>query len=221
MKSSFIKVCGIQNQEEALGCLAAGANTLGLLLGLTHLADDKITLEAAQGIVAAVPPVTRTVMVTHLLSAAEIARMAGSAGVTSIQIHDDLPVEGVLQLRQMLPTIELIKAVHVTGDEALKKAKQYAPHVDFLLLDSRTKDRLGGTGLVHDWDLSASIVRAVGIPVILAGGLNPENVEAAIAKVRPAGIDANSGLETVDARKDYAKVRNFAVAGQRCLGSLR
>lgn len=216
-KVPFIKVCGIQSLKEATESLASGANTLGFLLGLTHTAEDKITPELAARIIAELPASVRTVMVTHLLDADEIAFIARKVKVSAIQVHDDLPVKGMEKLRKELRGIELIKAIHVTGPEALLKAKSYEPCADFLLLDSRTTDRLGGTGQTHDWTISRQIVRQSAIPVILAGGLNPGNVGHAIDMVRPAGIDANSGLEHPDGSKDQAKIRSFAEQGRRLL----
>jgi phosphoribosylanthranilate isomerase len=156
-------------------------------------------------------------MVTHLLDAEKIIEIARKTGVSAIQVHDDLPIEGMKKLRQALPDTELIKAIHVTGPQAAEKAKLYESYADFLLLDSRTADRLGGTGLTHDWNLSRQIVGASSIPVILAGGLNPENVAMAIRTVAPAGIDANSGLEDLQGRKDPVKLESFANQGQTLL----
>jgi phosphoribosylanthranilate isomerase len=100
--------------------------------------------------------------------------------------------------------------VHVTGEDAVGHALAYAAVADALVLDSRTADRLGGTGLTHDWSVSARIVAAVApLPVYLAGGLTPENVAEAVARVRPAGVDVNSGVEDADGRKDAAKMRAF------------
>ncbi|MFA5591753.1 MAG: phosphoribosylanthranilate isomerase [Micavibrio sp.] len=212
----FIKVCGVRNGDEALGAALAGANTIGLLMGLTHLAEDGITPQAGKKIVAALPDTIRTVMVTHLLDAGEIASIAGIAGVGAVQIHDDLPVEEIIKLRGLMPAAELIKTVHVTGEEAIGAACEYEPYVDMILLDSRTADRLGGTGMVHDWAVSRAIVERVSVPVILAGGLNPDNINRAIAEVAPAGIDANSGLEHPDGSKDFEKIRLFAQAGKNC-----
>lgn len=212
----FIKVCGIQTPEEAIGAVKAGANTIGLLLGLTHLASDGITPETGRASVSALPKDIRTVMATHLLDAKQISIIADFVGVSAVQIHDDLPVKGIQELRRLLPRHELIKAVHVTGEDAIPKARSYASYVDYLLLDSRTKDRLGGTGLTHDWDISRRIVLEAGKPVILAGGLKPENVTAAIEKVGPAGVDANSGLEHPDGSKDFEKIAAFAQAGLAC-----
>ncbi len=206
----IVKVCGIRNEAEALGAVEAGANTIGLLLGLTHLSEDEVTAELAAKIVRLVPAGVRTVMVTHLLDPVRIADLARQVGVSAVQVHGDAPVQAVIELRRLLPDRELIKAIHVGGPEALEQARLYAPHVDMLLLDSRTAERLGGTGLTHDWSVSRRIVDAVETPVVLAGGLNPENVAAAIEQVRPAGVDANSGLEHPDGAKDFAKIGRFA-----------
>ena len=212
-----IKVCGIQSLPEAFNSIAAGANTLGFLMGLTHKAEDRIDEGKAAFIIARLPASVRTVMVTHLFDADKIIDIAQKTGVSAIQVHDDLPIEGMTKLRQQLPKIELIKAVHVTGPEAVEKAKLYEAHADFLLLDSRTADRLGGTGMTHDWNLSRKIVHMSSIPVVLAGGLTPENVATAIQTVRPAGIDANSGLEDTHGIKDPAKVSAFAAQGRALL----
>ena len=80
--------------------------------------------------------------------------------------------------------------------------------MDGIILDSRTTDRLGGTGLTHDWSISRRIVEELPLPVILAGGLTPDNLEAAINAVHPYAVDVNSGVET-DQKKDPEKVRKF------------
>lgn len=213
----FIKVCGIQTLEDALLCLDAGANTLGFLVGLTHLAEDKICSEQAGPIIAQIKDRARTVMVTHLTDPDEVTKIAKKIGVSTIQIHDDMPVEAIKILRETLPGLTLIKAVHVIGNDALQKARLFEDSVDFILLDSRTKDRLGGTGVTHDWNISRQIVLQSKLPVILAGGLNPSNIDAAIESVKPAGIDANSGLENREGRKDFQKVAAFVKAGLNVL----
>jgi phosphoribosylanthranilate isomerase len=96
--------------------------------------------------------------------------------------------------------VSLVRVIHVTGIEAVEEAKQIAPYVDGLLLDSgnpdKPEDGLGGTGRIHNWELSAEIVRLAEKPVFLAGGLRPDNVAEAISKVRPYGVDVCSGLRT-------------------------
>ncbi len=199
--SPIIKVCGIQNANEALGAIEAGANTIGLLLGVPEYVEDKITPEIAKQIVASVPEGVRTVMVTHLLDVNEIVEIAEYTGVTAIQVHNNLDTEGMKQLQQNLHNIELIKAIHVMDNTAIEQAKMYEPYSDMILLDTKTKDRIGGTGQTHDWNISVKIANELKIPVILAGGLNPQNIKEAIMKVKPGGIDANSGLEHCDGSK--------------------
>jgi len=205
-----IKVCGIQNANEALGAIEAGANTIGLLLAVPEYVEDKITPEIAKQIVASVPEGIRTVMVTHLLKVNEIVEIAEYTGVSAIQVHNDLSTSDMEQLRIKVPELEIIKAIHIVDNSAVEQAKMYEPYCNMILLDTKTGGRVGGTGKTHDRNISKEIVNELNIPVILAGGLNPENVESAINKVNPYGIDANSGLEHEDGSKDFKKVRLFA-----------
>lgn len=205
----IIKVCGIQNQEEAKGSVKAGANTLGFLIGVPEYVEDKITPEKAKEILDSVPEGIRTVMVTHLMDVNEIIKIAKHTGVSAVQVHNELDTVGMKQLRQNLNNIELIKAIHVQDHKAVKQAKVYESCSDMILLDTKVKDRIGGTGLTHDWKISQRIVKKLSIPVILAGGLNPQNVNEALRTVKPAGIDANSGLENEEGVKDFEKIRLF------------
>ena len=104
---------------------------------------------------------------------------------------------------------KLIQAIHVVNDTAIAEAAALEPLVDALLLDSRTAERIGGTGQTHDWSISRRIVEACGKPVILAGGLTPTNLASALAAVRPAGVDVNSGVENAAGEKDPDRVRSF------------
>ena len=209
----FIKVCGIQNLQEAQMCADLGVTHLGFLVGITHQAEDKITQEDAKNIISEISGV-ETVMVTHLLDYEKIAEIAKDINVTTIQIHDDLDIDGIINLKKALPNVTLIKAVHVENIESIEKAKKYEElsELSYLLLDSRTKDRLGGTGKTHDWNISKAIVEKINKPVILAGGLNENNIKDAISTVNPAGIDANSGVENDDGSKNLKKVKAFVSA---------
>jgi len=109
----------------------------------------------------------------------------------------------------LFPDRKFIKAIHVNIDDAVEKAMFYKPIVDAILLDTRTEDRLGGTGIAHDWNLSKKIKETLSCPVILAGGLSPLNVETAIKIVNPYGVDANSKLKNAEGTKDRKKVKDF------------
>ena len=98
--------------------------------------------------------------------------------------------------------------------DAVERASQFAPYCDALLLDSRTHDRLGGTGRTHDWSVSRHVVDTVNVPVTLAGGLRAENVAEAIRVVHPYALDVNSGVDAHDGRKDPRRLREFMSAAR-------
>lgn len=215
----FVKICGLRDEAEAGAALAAGATAFGVLAGLTHRAEDEVTASAAAGILRHLPAGMDTVLVTHLRDPDAVAALQAVVGARSIQVHDAMTVPDLARLRGLVPRLRLLKAIHVTGAGALEEALAYAPVADALLLDSRTADRLGGTGRTHDWSLSARIVAAVAPrPVYLAGGLRPENVAEAIRQVRPAGVDVNSGVEDGGGRKDAARMSAFVARALAALG---
>ena len=179
----FVKVCGIQTREEADAAVDCGATALGFLVGLTHSAEDEIGESEARAVVGRLPTGTEAVLVTHLLDPERVAGLAASVGAHTVQIHGEMAVADLRRLRALTPSARLLKAVHVTGEGALGDALSHAAHADALVLDSRTADRLGGTGRTHDWSISARIVDTVApLPVYLAGGLRPENVAEAVAR---------------------------------------
>jgi phosphoribosylanthranilate isomerase len=211
MEFPFIKICGIQTMLEASICVEAGATAIGCLVGLTHKAEDKVTAEQASRIFALVPRKVLTVMVTHLTLADDILAFAKQINPRAIQVHGDTSPEEVGKLSKVVGAgVRLIKNVHVMSSESVSEAVRWdAEPVSAVLLDSRTADRLGGTGQTHDWRVSAKIVDAVRHPVILAGGLNPGNVAQAIEIVRSSGVDVNSGVENADGSKSISAVREF------------
>ena len=124
-----------------------------------------------------------------------------------------LAPETVRELRSQIAPVQMMVTIPVRGPEAVEVARQYAPCADYLLVDTADPRTgvVGATGHVHDWTISARIVRAVDVPVVLAGGLGPENVLEAIERVRPAGVDSETRTSRTDdrRRKDPQKVRRF------------
>ena len=210
----FIKVCGIRSVEEAAGAVDAGATAIGVLVGVAESVPDRVTPDVGKKIAASVPGGVTTVMVTHLTDPEEVADIAGYMKVRAVQVHGDMDVRGIRTLRSFLPGVLIIKTIHVTGDESAFRAREFAAAADMLLLDTAAGGKIGGTGVTHDWSVSAEIVESSRVPVILAGGLNPENVAAAIEQVKPHGVDANSGLEHGDGSKDFEKIKAFVAAAQ-------
>ena len=188
-----------------------GADALGFLVGLKSPSPDSIDEGLAAEIVAALPPFVSSVLVTQLTSPDEVVGLAMRIGVSTIQLHGDVTPEQAGLIKQQLPNVKICRGIHVTGEESIAMAKQYASVVDAVLLDtiSHETGQSGGTGRTHDWSISRKIVEALDIPVILAGGLTPENVATAIQAVRPYAVDVNSGTKGPDGLKDPARLKAF------------
>lgn len=210
-----VKVCGVRSAEDLRTVLDAGADDIGLICGTTHFSEDALTPGEASALASMAPADASTVLVTHLVDPAEILALAALIGVRGIQLHGPVDDAATAAVMAGARGLRVTRALHVVDRMGLREIPALARTADALLLDSRTADRLGGTGQVHDWSISARIRALAGAtPVILAGGLTPENVAAAIAAVRPAGVDANSGLEDARGDKDPGRVRDFVAAAR-------
>lgn len=215
------KICGIVSKEDALLAVAHGADALGFLVGLDYPSDDETTETDAAAIIAAVPPFVSTVLVTHRLEPGWIIAAARSMHCTSLQLHGDFPLEQIPALRSALPHVKISRVAHVEHEGSLVLAATIGGWADAVHLDTRTATRLGGTGLVHDWTLSARIVGQAKVPAILAGGLTPQNVGQAIEIVRPYAVDVNSGVDLEGSpRKSPDKLRAFGDAVRRAYSEL-
>lgn len=204
-----VKICGNRTADDIALAVASGADAIGVISGIRHRSEDAHAPAAAAALVRQTPVFVTSVLVTHLITAGEVIALQAQVQAAAIQLQDDFPIEGLLTLREALPAVRLIKAVSVVDASAIETALRFEPFADALLLDSRTRDRIGGTGQVHDWSISRRIVEQVRKPVILAGGLTPDNVAEAIAQVRPYGVDVNTGVKAADGAKDASKVRSF------------
>lgn len=210
-----VKICGIVDVEDALMAASQGADAAGLIVGVRHKSEDAIEPEQARQIVQSLPAFTLSVLVTHLVDAESIVNLWSHVESGAIQLQDDiLPME-IRLLRQQLPAVPLIKAIHVTGPQALVKAKEWEGLVDALVADTLMSpdERIGGTGKAHDWEISRRITEKSSLPLILAGGLTPENVALAIEIVRPYAVDVNSGVDNPQhqsrGKKDLERLTAF------------
>ncbi|MEO0361770.1 MAG: phosphoribosylanthranilate isomerase [Pseudomonadota bacterium] len=209
-----VKVCCIQSVEEARMAAGAGASLIGLVAAMPSgpgpIGDERIAKVAAWA-----PPGLVSVLLSSETTAQGLVAHAARCRPSALQIVDRPEPGAWAALRAAHPTLRLIQVVHVEDQGAVDEAKAAAPHVDAILLDSGRPNAavktLGGTGAVHDWSLSARIVAAVDRPVLLAGGLTPDNAEEAIRAVRPYALDVCSGLRTDD-RLDAAKLAAFMEA---------
>ena len=207
----FVKICCIADLDEARLAIGAGASAIGLVSAMPSGPGPIEEAEIAR-IAAAVPRPTETFLLTALTDAEEVAAQHRRCGTTAVQLVDALEEAELRRLRRLLPGIRLVQVIHVAGQESVDEARSAAPLVDSLLLDSGNPrlavKELGGTGRVHDWTTSRRICDSVGVPVLLAGGLNPGNAREAFDRVQPAGLDVCSGLRP-NGRLDAEKLQAF------------
>jgi phosphoribosylanthranilate isomerase len=208
LRSVRVKICGITREEDLAFAVAAGADAVGFLVGVPS-SPRNLTLERAERLLRQVPVFVGSVVVTAPQSIDELVEICEKLKPTAIQIHGKKNFDAS-EIRERLKDTRLIKTVYVTEDALKETAIEELKTFDAVLLDSFTRGQYGGTGRVHDWMLSRQIKEAVApLPVILAGGLKPENVKEAILTVQPYAVDVASGVELRPAVKDHEKIRAF------------
>ncbi len=193
-----VKICGITSIDDALQACACGADALGLVF--YDKSPRCVTPDQARAIVRALPPLVTSVGLFVNARAETIRATADYCGLDVIQLHGD---EGPLEC-DFTPR-RSIKALRVRDAASLQNHQDYA--ISALLLDAWVAGAYGGTGESFNWELAAQVARQR--PVILAGGLTPENVAEAVAIVRPYAVDVSSGVEAAPGRKDPDKVAAF------------
>jgi len=193
-----VKICGITNREDALHAAACDADALGFVF---YAGSPRyVTPEQAREIIAVLPPFVTRVGLFVNEAPERIRAIAGECGLDVIQLHGDEPPESGSYSPQ-----RVVKALRVRDAASLIEHERYV--VSALLLDAWAAASFGGTGTSFNWELAAGVARQR--PVILAGGLTPANVAAAVRQVRPYGVDVSSGVETAPGRKDPEKVAQF------------
>jgi phosphoribosylanthranilate isomerase len=196
-----IKICCINSIEEAKTAIKFGADAIGLVAKMPS-GPGPIPDELIRQIAQSVPPLIGTFLLTSETSADEIIKHHHKTHTNTIQIVDLLSVGTYSQIREALPSVKLVQVIHVIDSNSVELAVRLSNSVDALLLDSGNPNleikELGGTGRVHNWNLSRQIRDNAKCPIILAGGLKPENVRQAIDVVQPYAIDVCSGVRTND-----------------------
>jgi phosphoribosylanthranilate isomerase len=215
MRRTRVKVCCMSSMADVRIAIAAGADALGFVSAMPSgpgPIDEALIAE----LVAHVPPPLSTFLLTCAQDASVIADQIRRTGVDTVQLVDALPRGEHARLRAQLDRrVRIVQVIHVVDDASIDEAIDVAAHVDALLLDSGNPrlavKELGGTGRVHDWSLSHTIVKASPVPVFLAGGLHAGNVAEAIEAVRPFGVDVCSRVRS-DGALDSAKICEFILA---------
>lgn len=206
-----VKICCIGSVAEARAAVEAGASALGFVSEMPS-GPGVIAEELMSEIIARVPPAVATFLLTCRQEVEAIVEQQRRTRAGVLQLCDRVDRGVHEKLRARLPGVRVVQVIHVAGEESVEEAERVAPHVDAVLLDSGNQKlavkELGGTGRVHDWDLSLRIRERVGVPVFLAGGLNASNVAAAVRRVGPFAVDVCSGVRT-EGRLDAEKLEGF------------
>jgi len=208
MRKVRVKICGLTREEDLAIAVAAGADAVGFVVGVPS-SPRNISLEKAKKLIRRVPIFVKSVLVMVPTSVGALLNTYEKLGPDAIQIHgENLPEAS--PLRERLPSTLLIRAIHANPVNALEVASEASKSFDAILLDSSAHGRYGGTGVVHDWELSKRVNQVIHPkPLILAGGLSPENVKDAIRTVQPYAVDVCTSVESRPGIKDSGKVLAF------------
>jgi len=205
-----IKICGIKTEHDLAAAINSGADAVGFITDVPVDSPRKITLTEASRLISKVPVFVTSVLVIMPENALQAVRMIQAARPVAVQIHNALPLSELVKIKET--GVKLIKTIQVyrdsKADMLIKQIKQFSGVADAILLDTALDGKTGGTGVPHNWEVSSKVVPNAGIPVILAGGLKPENVGDAVKCVRPYAVDTASGVET-GGKKDEKKVMDF------------
>jgi phosphoribosylanthranilate isomerase len=196
-----VKICGITNAADALAAIDAGANLLGF--NFYEKSSRHITEAEAAKIRSQLPKKIETVGIFVNAPSAGVAALCKSLKLDAAQLHGDEPPETVAELARKLT---VWKAFRVEPDFRLETLDEY-PEASAFLFDAAHTGQYGGTGRTTDWDVARRA--ALGHRIILAGGLNLENVAAAVRIVRPYAVDVASGVESKPGKKDHGRMREF------------
>jgi len=215
----LVQIFEVQTPEEAAALARLGVDHIGVLVGDGSFPRE-LSIARTKAIFADVPADRKRVALSLSANLEEVARVVQGTRPDIVQVQaeiDDFSAATTAALRMRFPEIPVIRAIPVIDETSIETAASYRGVADFLLLDSydRAKRQFGALGRTHDWSLSRRIVDEVGIPVILAGGLGPDNVAAAVAAVRPAGVDSKTKTDRPHGGgKDLAKVEAFVAAAK-------
>jgi len=213
LAENLIQIAGVIDAAEAQMLQRCGVRYLGFPLRLPVHREDLTEREAAAIIGSLTPPVFG-VLITYLYEATEIAAFCHALGAPIVQIHGDIDRGELKRLKSLDPNLTVIKSLVVgMSDHKVLEAtlRKLSPFVDAFITDTfdPKTGASGATGKTHDWRVSRRLVQLADRPIILAGGLTPENVKRAILEVGPTGVDSHTGVEDSTGRKSREKVQKF------------
>lgn len=204
-----VKICGLTDEYELECALKAGADAVGFIVEIER-SRHRLSVDEARGLIRMVPPFTASVAVVEPSGLDDAVRLAGYLESDALQIHGELSPDEIREIRRRVPQ-RIIVAVPPGSERAVEVSRV----ADAVLVDTPGSSGLGGSGRKHDWSVTARMKSSLHAPLILAGGLRPENIVDAIDTVRPYAVDVSSGVET-DGRKDPAKIDEFVRRVRSC-----
>lgn len=204
----WVKICGTTNREDALAAVEAGADAIGFVLVASS--PRAVTRRQIEGILLGLPRTVLTVGVVADEDPAFLKELLRICPLGALQFHGEEPPGELLRFKGQ---VKLIKAIRARDAASLEAIPRYHG-VDAVLLDRHDPKQKGGTGRPFDWAL-AKRAKEFGIPVIVAGGLTPSNVQELAWQVRPYGVDVASGVESSPGRKDRTLLREFVLNAKR------
>jgi len=219
----LVKICGLTNIDDAMLCIEVGVDAVGFVTEYPIPVPWNLSRKKSKELISKIPPfISTTVVTSGKLS--DIIEIATYTNPNIIQLHGE---ESIIDIEKVVETlshngVKVIKAISIDADsrkahfeisnpiEAAKSLQETGIHG--LLLDSCTRNMPAGTGITISWELAREINEKTSIPLILAGGLNSNNVRSAIRVVNPYAVDVITGVENVPGRKDPNKVKEFVNA---------
>ncbi|MEM1515700.1 MAG: phosphoribosylanthranilate isomerase [Thermoproteota archaeon] len=202
-----VKICGITRAEDLQASVMAGADFVGFVVDV-HTSPRNITIEEADELIKIAPSSVIKVVVTVFRNMERLLEIYDRLRPDFMQVH--APPEKFEQIRKIAERVPIIKAVNISSDLPLEEILREASIFKAILVDSHVPGKYGGTGVIHNWNISRRIRDLIyPSPLILAGGLKPENVCEAILAVRPFAVDVSSGVELRPGIKDKQKIISF------------
>ncbi len=209
-----VKICGITGEEDLTAAVNAGVDMLGFVVEVPS-SPRNLAISKARYLISKVPESVSSVAVTVFKTIDELVHIHEGSRADFLQIHGSYPHILVSNVN-LSSKSNIIGAVDGRAPDALNLAIEFSDIFQSVLLDTAGKGGVGGTGATHNWSLSRRIRDAIHpTPLILAGGLTPENVGKAIQMVKPYGVDVSSGVEKKPGIKDHKKMLNFVAEAKK------
>lgn len=206
-KRTRIKMCGVTREKDVVAGIDAGLDALGFIF--YQKSPRNVEPDFVRSVVAKMPPFTDCVGVFVNRDREEVEEIIEYCGLSHAQLHGSEDPKYCERIERFVSPCRVVKAFRVSAESTCEEFEPYAPVIHGYLLDTYVKGNAGGTGETFDW----SIIKRLNLqrPMILAGGLGPENVEDALHRVQPFGVDVNSGVEIEPGIKDHAKLFEFVM----------